>query len=50
MEVLSSSTPTLNAPIVHIMLHYILLSVSAHVGSRQRKSEQVGTVIRESFI
>jgi len=42
MELLSSSTPTLNAPIVHVTLHYILLSVSAHVGARRRTSAHVG--------
>jgi len=41
MELLSSSTPTLNAPIVHVTLHYILLSVSAHVGARRRTSAHV---------
>ena len=38
MELLSSSTPTLNARIVHTTLHYILLSVSAYVGARRSTS------------
>jgi hypothetical protein len=41
MELLPSSTPTLNAPIVHIMLYYILLSVSAHVGARRHRHQGI---------
>jgi len=39
---LFSSKPTFNVRTVHITLHYILLSVSAHVGARRRTSAHVG--------
>jgi len=32
------SKPTINAPIVHITLHYVLLLVSAHVSATFRES------------
>jgi hypothetical protein len=41
MELLSSSKPTINYPIVHIALHYILLSVSAHVETRRHRQQGV---------
>jgi len=41
MELLSSSKPTINDCIVHIALHYILLSFSAHVEARRHRHQGV---------